>query len=97
MSLGGSPPSGADQGEGGHTGAAQGAELEDMAYKGLGDTVPQHSRVDSTTPSTCYALCDFNGCCNKFHIISFHFMHLAIPVARFYLRELHDVISSAGS
>jgi hypothetical protein len=25
------------------------------------------------------------------------FLHLAIPVARFYLRELHDVVSSAGS
>jgi hypothetical protein len=25
------------------------------------------------------------------------FMHLAIPVARFYLRELHDVVSSAAS
>ncbi len=25
------------------------------------------------------------------------FMHLAIPVARFYLRDFHDVVSSAGS
>jgi len=24
-----------------------------------------------------------------------HFMHLAIPVARFFLRELHDVVTSA--
>ena len=69
MSSRGSPPSGADQGEGGHTGATQGAVLADLAYKVLGDTVPPHIRADSTTPSTCFALCDFNGCYNKFHFI----------------------------
>ena len=25
------------------------------------------------------------------------FLHLAIPVARFYLRELHDVVKSAAA
>jgi len=48
-------------------------KIEDRAYKRLGDTVPPHSRADSTTPSACYALRNFNGCCNQFHFISFHF------------------------
>ena len=69
VSSGGSPPSGADQGEGGHTGATLGAGLEDQAYKGLGDTFPPHSRAHGTTPSTRHALCVLNGCCNQFHFI----------------------------
>ena len=73
MSSGESPPSAAEQGEGGHTGATQGAGLVNLAHKGLGDVVPLHSRADSTTTSTCFAMCDFNGCCNEFHFISFHF------------------------
>jgi hypothetical protein len=73
VSSGGSPPSGADKGEGGHTRATQGARLADLAYKGLGDTVPPHSRALSTAPSTFFALCVLNGCCNEFHFISFHF------------------------
>ena len=33
-----------------------GAESVDLAYKGLGDLVPPHSRAVSTAPSTCFAL-----------------------------------------
>ena len=36
-----------------------------MAYKGLMDTIPYISRALSTIPSTCYALCAFDGCCKK--------------------------------
>ena len=78
MSSGGCPPSGAEYGEVGHTGATQGAGIADLAYRGLGDFVPPHSRALSTTPSTCYALCDFNGCCKQFHFISFHFLGLRV-------------------
>jgi len=34
-----------------------GAESVDLAYKGLGDIVPPHSRAVSTAPITCFALC----------------------------------------
>ena len=74
MSSGGSLPSGTEVGEGGYHGETYGAELADLAYKGLGGIVPLHSRAFSTAPSTCFALCDFNGCCKQFHIISFHFI-----------------------
>jgi hypothetical protein len=47
---------------------------EDQAYKGLGDTVPPHSQAGSTPPSACSALRAFNGCCNKFHFISFQYI-----------------------
>ena len=70
MSSRGSPPSGVGQGEGGHIGATQGAKSADLAYKGLGDTLPPHSRADITALGTCFALFDFNGCSNKFHFIS---------------------------
>ena len=43
-----------------------GAESVNLAYKGLGDIVPPHSRAVSTAPSTCFALCGLNGCCNQF-------------------------------
>ena len=71
MSLGGRLPSGAEIREGGHPGETQGAGLEDLAYKGLGDVIPPNSRVDSTTPRACYALRAFNGCCKQFHFIPF--------------------------
>ncbi len=45
----------------GHLGATQGADLVDLAYKGLGDIVPPHSRAVSTAPSACHALRVFNG------------------------------------
>ncbi len=64
MSSGGRLPSGTEIGEGGYHGETHGAEHEDLAYKGLGGTVPPHSRAVSTAPSACYALCIFNGCCN---------------------------------
>ena len=38
----------------------------DLAYKGLGDIDPPHSRAVNTTPSTCFAMCALNGCCNRF-------------------------------
>ena len=41
---------------------------EDQTYKGLGDTVPPHSRAFSTAPSACSALRAFNGCCNKIQL-----------------------------
>ena len=41
----------------------------DLAFKGLGDIVPPHSRAVSTAPSTCFALSALNGCCNKFNLI----------------------------
>jgi hypothetical protein len=37
----------------------------DLAYKGLGDIAPPHSRAVNTTPSTCFALCVLNRCCNQ--------------------------------
>jgi hypothetical protein len=37
--------------EGGYPRETQGADSEDLAYKGLEDLVPPRSRVDSTTPS----------------------------------------------
>ena len=70
MSFGGSLPSGTEIGEGGYHGETHGAESEDLAYKGLGGTVPLHSRAFSTAPSTCFALCDFYGCCKEFNFIS---------------------------
>ena len=50
-------------GEEGYRGETWGAEEADLAYKGLGDIVPPHSRAVSTSPSACYALRAFNGCC----------------------------------
>ena len=41
MSFGGRLLSGTEIGEGGYHGETYGAELADLAYKGLGDTVPQ--------------------------------------------------------
>ena len=64
-------PSGTEIGEGCYHGETYGAELADLAYKGLGGTFPLHSRAFSTAPSTCFAFCDFNGCCKEFHFISF--------------------------
>ena len=75
MSSRGGPPSGADKGEEGHPGVTWGADHADLAYEGPGDTIPPHSRAGSTSPSTCYALCDFNKCCKK---ISFHFIWLML-------------------
>jgi hypothetical protein len=43
-----------------------GAESVDLAYNGLGDIVSLYSRAASTTPSTCFALCALNECCNQF-------------------------------
>jgi hypothetical protein len=71
MSSGGSPPSGADKGEGCHYGETYGQEFVELAYKGLEDIVPQNRRVVKTTPSTCYALCVYTGVVTNF--ISFHF------------------------
>ncbi len=62
MSSGGRLPSGKEIGEGGYDGETYGAEHENLAYKGLGGTVPPHSRVASTAPSACYALRVLNGC-----------------------------------
>ena len=70
MSSGGSLPSGTKIGEGGYHGETYGAELADLAYKGFGGIVPLHSRAFSTASSTCFVLCDFNGCCKEFHFIS---------------------------
>ena len=41
VSSGGRLPSGTEIGEGGYHGETYGAELADLAYKGLGDIVPQ--------------------------------------------------------
>ena len=88
--------------EGDHTGATQGARLEALAYKGLGDIVPPHSRADSTTPSTCFALCDFNGCCKEFNFISaaqlaaFAFL-LRLPGGRVNLATTTLLASSLSS
>jgi len=64
VSYGGRLPSGTEIGEGGYHGETYGAEHADLAYKGLGGTVPPHSRAVSTAPSECYTLRVFNGCCN---------------------------------
>jgi hypothetical protein len=56
VSSGGRLPSGNEIGEGGYHGETYGAEHADLAYKGLGGTVPPHSRAVSTAPSACYAL-----------------------------------------
>ena len=64
MSFGGRLPSDTEIGEGGYHGETYGAEYADLAYKGLGGTVPPHSRAVSTSPSACYALRVLNGCCN---------------------------------
>ena len=69
VGSGGRLPSGTKIGEGGYHGETFGAELEDLAYKGLGGTVPPHCRAVSTSPSAYYALRVFNGCCN--HLSSF--------------------------
>jgi hypothetical protein len=71
VSSGGRLPSDTKIGEGGYHGETYGAELTDLAYKGLGGTVPPHSRAESTAPSACYAMRVFYGCCKKFHFISF--------------------------
>ena len=42
VSSGGRLPSGTELGEGGYHGETYGAELADLAYKGLGRTVPLH-------------------------------------------------------
>ena len=47
-SSGGCPPSGAEEGERGYTGATYGAGIVDVAYKGLGDFVLPHSRALNT-------------------------------------------------
>ncbi len=54
--FGGRLTSGTEIGKGGYHGETYGAELEELAYKGLGGTVPPHSRAFSTTPSACFAL-----------------------------------------
>jgi len=64
VSYGGRLPSGTEIGEGGYHGETYGAELEDLAYKGLGGTIPPHSRAFSTTPIACYALRVLSGYCN---------------------------------
>jgi hypothetical protein len=56
VSSGGRLPSGTEIGEGGYHGETYGAELADLAYKGLGGTAPLHNRTDSTAPSACHAL-----------------------------------------
>ncbi len=38
-----------------------GAELVDLAYKGLGDIVPSYSWAVNTAPSTCFAVCALIG------------------------------------
>ena len=68
MSSGERLPSGTEIGEGCYHGEIYGAEYEDMAYKGLRGTVPPHSWAVSTTPSACYALRVFNGCCNQSYL-----------------------------
>jgi len=73
VSSSGSPPSGADQEEGGHIGSAQGAGFADLAYKWLGDIVPLHSRADCINPSTCFAFAILTGVVTNF--ISFHVKH----------------------
>ena len=84
LSFGGRLPSGTEIGLGGHPGETLGAGLADLAYKGLGDTVPPHSRAFDTVPSACYALRVLNRCCNN--LISFkaylHTCHLVIKSAR---------------
>ena len=35
----------------------------------------------STAPSTCPMHCDFNGCCNYFLFISFHFIYSGMRVS----------------
>ncbi len=64
MSFGVRIPSGTETGEGDYHGETYGVEIEDLAYKGLGGTIPPHSRALSTTLSACYALRVLNGCCN---------------------------------
>ena len=56
MSSRGRLPSDTEVGEGGYHGETYGAELADLAYKGLGDIVPPHSRAFSTVPDACYAM-----------------------------------------
>ncbi len=48
VSSGGSLPSGTKIGEEGYPKETKGADSEDLAYKGRGDTVPPHSRALST-------------------------------------------------
>ena len=42
-----------------------------MAYKGLGGTVPPHSRTVITTPSACYAVRVFNAYYNHLSFFLF--------------------------
>ena len=78
MSSRGRLPSGTEIGEGGYHGETYGAEHENLAYTGLGDTVTSHSRAVSTTPSACCVLCALNhlsfflsstGTCYPAHIL----------------------------
>jgi len=50
VGSGGRLPSGTKIGEGGYHGETFGAELEDLAYKGLGGTVPPHIAGQSAHP-----------------------------------------------
>ena len=63
-------------GEGGYPKVTQGAEHEDLAYNGLGDIAPPHSRAVSTTPSTRLVLCNLTGVVNNFISIYFIFRRL---------------------
>ena len=58
-------------------------EIADLAYKGLGDIVPPHSRAFSTAPSACYALRVLNGCCKQFHFISCPKEHSVLNARQF--------------
>jgi hypothetical protein len=55
--------------EGGYPRETWGAELEERAYRGLGEIAPPHSRAFGTSPSACHELRIFNGCCNKCHFV----------------------------
>ena len=73
MSSRGRLPSSTEKVEGGYLGETRGAEHDDLAYKGLGDKVSLHSRAVSISPSACYVVHVFNGCCNQLYFSLLYF------------------------